>query len=239
MRYRITCFFSISIVFVFLIFFSQKRNFKNETIKVNIDFKQKKGKFLDSQMVNKLLIQRKDTAFFLKEDMLDLKLVEDLLISNPMIASADIFRTPQGILNVKLEERKPIVRIINKHEEFYIDNFVYKVPLSNKYSARVPIFYGQADNNLKDLVNFVKLIKGDSFAKVEIIDLRNLNNNYILGLRSFPFKVVWGKNSKYKNKIKKLKYLYSYLENNKFLKIEKVNLKFDKQIVLDYEQNGK
>tara|TARA_B100001029_G_C14921799_1_gene372405 strand:- start:285 stop:851 length:567 start_codon:yes stop_codon:yes gene_type:complete len=188
-------------------------------------------------MVNKLLIQRKDTAFFLKEDMLDLKLVEDLLISNPMIASADIFRTPQGILNVKLEERKPIVRIINKHEEFYIDNFGYSVPLSNKYSARVPIFYGQVDNNLKDLLNFVKLIKMDSFAKVEIIDLRNLNNNYILGLRSFPFKVIWGKNSKYKNKIKKLKYLYSFLENNKFLKIEKVNLKFDKQIVLDYEQN--
>ena len=239
MRYRVTCFFLILIIFVFLIFFSQKRNFKKEILKVNIDFKQKKTKFLDSQMVNKLLIQRKDTAFFLKEDMLDLKLVEDLLISNPMIASADIFRTPQGILNVKLEERKPIVRIINKHEEFYIDNFGYSVPLSNKYSARVPIFYGQVDNNLKDLLNFVKLIKMDSFAKVEIIDLRNLNNNYILGLRSFPFKVIWGKNSKYKNKIKKLKYLYSFLENNKFLKIEKVNLKFDKQIVLDYEQNGK
>ena len=237
MRYRVTCFFLILIIFVFLIFFSQKRNFKKEILKVNIDFKQKKTKFLDSQMVNKLLIQRKDTAFFLKEDMLDLKLVEDLLISNPMIASADIFRTPQGILNVKLEERKPIVRIINKHEEFYIDNFGYSVPLSNKYSARVPIFYGQVDNNLKDLLNFVKLIKMDSFAKVEIIDLRNLNNNYILGLRSFPFKVIWGKNSKYKNKIKKLKYLYSFLENNKFLKIEKVNLKFDKQIVLDYEQN--
>ena len=37
-------------------------------------------------MVNKLLIQRNDTAFFIKEDMLDLKVVEDLLISNPMIA---------------------------------------------------------------------------------------------------------------------------------------------------------
>ena len=239
MRNRIIYFFLIFIIFVFLIIFSQKRNSKNKTLKINIDFKHEKGKFLDSQMVNKLLIQRKETTFLLKEDTLDLKLVEDLLISNPMVANADIFRTPQGVLNVKLEERKPIARIINDNEEFYIDNFGFRVPISKKYSARVPIFYGRADKNLKDLVNLIKLIKTDSLAKVEIIDLRNLKNSYVFGLRSFPFKIIWGKNSKNKQKIKKLKFLYDYLRNRDFLKIEKVNLSFDKQIVLDYGQNGK
>ena len=74
-------------------------------------------------MVNKLLIQRKDTTFYLKESMLDLKELEDLLLSNPMIAEANLFKTPQGVLNVKLEERKPIIRIINNDKEFYIDNY--------------------------------------------------------------------------------------------------------------------
>ena len=232
---RVIYFFSIFIVFISLIFLSQKRNTKNKNLKVKVNFRYDNGKFLDSQMVNKLLIQREDTTFFLKEDMLDLKEVEDLLISNPMIATADIFRTPQGILSVKLEERKPIVRVINNQEEFYLDNIGHRVPLSKKYSARVPIFYGKVDKNLMDLVNFIKLIKKDSFAKSEVIDLKSLNNNYVLGLRTFPFKIIWGKNSKYKNKIKKLKYLYNYLEKKDFLKIEKVNLSFDKQIVLDYE----
>jgi cell division protein FtsQ len=232
---RVIYFFSIFIVFISLIFLSQKRNTKNKNLKVKVNFRYDNGKFLDSQMVNKLLIQREDTTFFLKEDMLDLKEVEDLLISNPMIATADIFRTPQGILSVKLEERKPIVRVINNQEEFYLDNIGHRVPLSKKYSARVPIFYGKVDKNLMDLVNFIKLIKKDSFAKSEVIDLKSLNNNYVLGLRTFPFKIIWGKNSKYKNKIKKLKYLYYYLEKKDFLKIEKVNLSFDKQIVLDYE----
>ena len=235
MGYRIIYFFAILIVFISLIFLSQKRNTKNKNLKVKVNFRYDNGKFLDSQMVNKLLIQREDTTFFLKEDMLDLKEVEDLLISNPMIATADIFRTPQGILNVKLQERKPIVRVINDQEEFYLDNFGHRVPLSKKYSARVPIFYGKVEKNLMDLVNFIKLIKKDSFAKSEVIDLKSLNNNYVLGLRTFPFKIIWGKNSKYKNKIKKLKYLYNYLEKKDFLKIEKVNLSFDKQIVLDYE----
>ena len=239
MRNRIIYFFLTLIIFVFLIIFSQKRNSKNKTLKVSVNFKYGNGKFLDSQMVNKLLIQRQDTSFFLKEDMVDLNELEDLLISNPMIASADIFRTPQGILNVKLEERKPVIRIISNHEEFYIDNFGHKVPLSKKHSARVPIFYGQPGKNLMDLVKFIKLIKTDSLVKFEIIDLRNSNNGYVLGLRSFPFKVIWGKNSKYEQKIKKLKYLYSYLENKDFLKIDKVNLTFDRQIVLEYEQNGK
>ena len=79
----------------------------------------------------------------------------------------------------------------------------------------------------------------DSFAKAEIIDLKYLNKNYVLGLRSFPFKVIWGKNSKNKEKIKKLKFLYSYLDNKESKKLKEVNLIFNKQIVLNYEQNGK
>ena len=46
-----------------------------------------------------------------------------------------------------------------------------------------------------------------------------------------------GKNQKHEQKFKKLKYLYSYLENNDFFKIDKVNLTFDKQIVLEYGKN--
>ncbi len=237
MRYRLINFFSILIILVFLIILSQRRNSKNKMLNLKIDFKDKKGRFLDPQMVNKLLIQRNDSKFLLREDMVDLKIFEDLLTSNPMIASANIFRTPQGILNIKIEERKPIVRIINDREEFYLDNFGIKVPLSSNYSARVPIFYGQFENKLIELVNFVKLFSIDSFTKDEVIDFRNFKNTYIIGLRSFPFKVIWGNSSKYSQKVKKLKYLYSYLEGKDFLKIEKVNLTFDKQIVLDYGQN--
>ena len=102
MRYSVIYFFSILIIFVFLIFFSHKRNSKKEILRVNINFKDEKSKFLDSQMVNKLLIQRQDTTFYLKESMVDLKELEDLLLSNPMIAEANLFKTPQGILNVKL-----------------------------------------------------------------------------------------------------------------------------------------
>ena len=130
-------FFSILIIFVFLIFFSQKRNSKKEILRVNINFKDEKSKFLDSQMVNKLLIQRKDTTFYLKESMVDLKELEDLLLSNPMIAEANLFKTPQGILNVKLEERKPIIRIVNNDKEFYIDNSGHKVP----YLKSIPLEY--------------------------------------------------------------------------------------------------
>lgn len=238
MRYRTIYFLSILIISMFLIFFSQKRNNKIEKLKVNIDFVDKNANFFDSIMVNKLLIQSKDTKFYLNKDMVDLKVVEDLLKSNPMIASADIYKTPQGVLNIKLEERKPIIRIINSDEEYYLDNFGFRVPLSENYSPRVPIFYGRLDSDLMDLVNFTKVIKSDSFAGAEIIDLKNSNNNYILGIRSYPFKIIWGNNSKNKNKIKKLKYLFSYLDERDYLKIKKVNLSFDKQIVLEYGENG-
>ena len=237
MKYGKVYFFSILIFSVLIVIFSQKRNSRKKILKINIDFIDESPKFIDHQMVNKLLIQWNDTTYFLKEDMVDLKEVEDLLKSNPMIASAEVFRTPQGFLNIKLDEREPIIRIINNGENFYIDDFGYKVPLSKKYSARVPIFYGQVDKILMDLVDFTKKIKNDSLSKLEIIDFKNSNNKYVLGLRSFPFKVIWGKNQKHEHKLKKLKYLYSYLENKDFFKINKVNLTFDKQIVLEYGKN--
>jgi len=239
MKLRLIYFFGIMSLTIFLVYFSHKRNSQSGIIQINIDFNQNKTKFLDKNMVNKLLIQRNDTAFFLKEDTLDLKVTEDLLNANPMVASADIFRTPQGLLNVKINERKPIFRVINEQEEFYIDNFGKRVPLSKKYTARVPIFYGKIENNSVELVNFIKLILRDPFTKIEIIDFKQLNNSYILGLRSFPFKIIWGENSKYKEKLKKLKYLYMYLGKRDSLRINKVDLTFDKQIVLDYGQSGK
>ncbi len=239
MKFKIAYFFSILSILIFLLFFSQKRNTNKKKLKVDIDFKHENGKFLDSQMVNKLLIQSEDSTFYLEKDALDLNVLEDLLISNPMIANADVFRTPQGILKVKLEERSPVIRVINNHEQFYIDKYGYRVPLSKKYSARVPIFYGKLNSNLTDLINFIELIKIDSLTKFEIIDMRVINDNYVLGVRSFPFKILWGKNTKYRHKLKKLKYLYSYLGGLDSLKIQNVNLIFDKQIVLDYGQNGK
>ena len=46
-------------------------------LNVKVDFKNKRGRFLDSQMVNKLLIHRKDSSFLLTEDMVDLKIFEE------------------------------------------------------------------------------------------------------------------------------------------------------------------
>ena len=137
-----------------MIFFSQKRNSENKILKVNIDFKYKNGRFLDSQMVNKLLIQRKDTSFFLNKDMLDLRKVEDLLISNPMVARADIFRTPQGFLNVKLEERKPIARIINNNEEFYIET--YRIHKTKSIFVK-----GILDANIRERTTWNDAFEGD------------------------------------------------------------------------------
>ena len=49
-----------------------------------------------------------------------------------------------------------------------------------------------------------------------------------------------GKNSKNKGKIKKLKFLYSYLDNKESKKLKEVNPIFNKpDNSLNYEQNGK
>ena len=88
------------------------------------------------------------------------------------------------MLKVSIEEREPIARLFSTSgTSFYIDSMLFKLPLSDKYSAKVPVFTGFPSDKtilseldsiiLKQVKRLSMAIQKDSFhtAMIEQIDI--------------------------------------------------------------------
>lgn len=69
--------------------------------------------------------------------------LEHALENNTWISKAELYFDNQDVLHVTIEEREPIARIFTTAgNSFYIDSLGSSMPLSDKLSARVPVFTG-------------------------------------------------------------------------------------------------
>lgn len=114
----------------------------------------------------------------------NLKKLETELEKNVWIRSAELFFDNNEILKVMVQEREPIARVFSvTGATFYIDNDLTMLPLSDKFSARLPVFTGfpsdkkvlsKTDSSLLGDVRTISLaLQKDSFsmAMVEQVDI--------------------------------------------------------------------
>ncbi|MEJ7672206.1 MAG: hypothetical protein WKF59_05750 [Chitinophagaceae bacterium] len=71
----------------------------------------------------------------------NLAAIENMLEKNQWIKNAELFFDNNEMLRVDVVEREPVARIFTTTgSSFYLDTDLTKLPLSNKSSARVPVF---------------------------------------------------------------------------------------------------
>lgn len=115
----------------------------------------------------------------------NLQQMEAALKKNVWIKEAQLFFDNNEVLKVLVTEREPVARVfVNGGGSFYVDSSGSKLPLSEKFSARVPVFTGfpsdkmvlsKADSLLLlDVKNLGMLIAKDSFCRalIEQIDIQ-------------------------------------------------------------------
>ena len=201
------------------------------TSELVVNFKGKGARFLDVEIVNKLLIQSNDSLFFQQKDMVALNKVEQQFLDHPVVKSAELFTVPEGKLHIEIEERLPIVRI-QADNNFYLDEVGKVMPLSDRFTAKVPLFYGELkEENMQALVQLISKLSSDAFLAAEVIDFQWQNSAFVLGLRSYPFEVVWGEDIAFEHKVEKLKRFCAFTLENKDKKFNRINLTYDKQVV--------
>jgi cell division protein FtsQ len=100
--------------------------------------------FLDKKDVQQLLM--KTTKSSIKGQpvaLFDLSQLEKTLENNAWINDAELYFDNKDVLHVKITEKEPVARIFTSAgSSFYIDSAGEKMPLSDKLSARVPVFTG-------------------------------------------------------------------------------------------------
>ncbi|MBK8493794.1 MAG: hypothetical protein IPL50_01450 [Chitinophagaceae bacterium] len=114
----------------------------------------------------------------------NLKHLEDQLDKDVWIKSAELFFDNNDILQVIVQEREPVARVFaGSGETFYIDDELAMLPLSEKFSARLPVFTnfpsgkkilsGTDSSLLMDIKTISLAIQKDSFcmAMIEQVDI--------------------------------------------------------------------
>ena len=114
----------------------------------------------------------------------NLRTMERELQKNVWIKTAELFFDNNEVLQVVVHEREPVARVFtNGGRSFYIDRDDAMLPLSEKFSARLPVFtnfpsdqivLSKADSNLlKDIKAISLEIQKDSFrmAMIEQVDI--------------------------------------------------------------------
>ena len=106
--------------------------------------------FIDEKDVQQLLM--KATGGNIKGQpvgSLDLYQLEQMLEHNTWINDAELYFDNQDVLHVTVTEKEPVARIFTvAGNSFYIDSLGKKMPLSDKLSARVPVFTGFPEKKL-------------------------------------------------------------------------------------------
>ncbi len=115
----------------------------------------------------------------------NLKQMEEALQKNVWIKHAQLFFDNIEVLHVNISERVPVVRVFAAGgSTFYLDSSAAKLPLSDKFSARLPVFTGFPSDKiilskidstlLRDIKNLGMAIAKDSFcmAMIEQVDIK-------------------------------------------------------------------
>lgn len=91
--------------------------------------------------------------------------LEKLVSQDPWVQQADLFFDNQQRLNIKVTQREPVARVFTvTGNSFYLDANRERIPVSERYTARVPVFTGFP-------TDAVQLQKNDSLLTASIVDL--------------------------------------------------------------------
>jgi len=229
----------LAAVIVFLYGFAAHRNSLKESKEIKVIFENGDNLFVSYETVNKLLIQNLEANKYQSKENLNLNNLEQFLRNNEMIENAEIFLTISGELGAIITQRTPVLRVANETETYYYDKLGIKMPLSDNYSARVPITSDIISGHGEiDIIRLSNIIKNDEFLRKQIIGIDQMpnskNNQFELKTRVGDQKIIFGDLSRMEEKIAKLKVFYQKMMLDSTIKDYKtINLKFHNQIVCE------
>jgi cell division protein FtsQ len=174
----------------------------------------------------------------------DLRRMENQLKNNVWVKDAELFFDNSRILQVRIQERVPVARLFTvTGNSFYIDSSGERLPLSDKFSARLPVFTGfpserdklnGADSLLvRDIVNISDYVVHDEFwmAQVSQIDIQadhTFDMIPVVGNHIIQF----GDGTDYDKKFKRLLLFYQQVLSKTGMDVyEKLNVRFAKQVI--------
>lgn len=219
---------------IFLFSFTSKRNEARKLTKSVVVFEGDNALFLKRETVNKLLIENKWSASSIQKDKLDLNKLEKILDSNDMIEKSEVFVSIDGVLKAVVKQKTPVARVLNGNGSFYIDYEGGIMPLSDNYTARVPLVSGAINKkNNEKITRIFRMIFDDDFLKKNIIGIQIMPNGSLKMLnRNFNYQIDFGNTENVEVKFNNYKaFFQKAVLDSSLYKYKKIDLRFTQQVV--------
>lgn len=176
-------------------------------------------------------------------ETINLKALEETLEKDKWIANAELFIDNKQVLQVMVEEKTPVARIFTRTgSSFYIDSACRKLPLSEKLSARIPMFTSFPSGRVKlsrpdsELLASVKelamFIQADDFWKAQVAQIDITPDGFDMIPTVGNHIVKLGKYGDWHRKFDRLFSFYKQVWTKVgFERYEKVDVQFNGQVV--------
>ena len=179
-------------------------------------------------------------SFISREDVrsLDLDRIEQVLESKSAINRTEAFVTKDGMLNITITQRRPVVRFQGAHGGYYADAEGRSFALQKSYASYVPVVDGKIPA-ITDTVGIVRttqvvnFLENDALWKGKFVQIRiDDKGDIILIPREGNERFIIGQPCKIEEKARKMEWYYTHIIPEKGGGHYKtVDLRFDGQIV--------
>ena len=151
-----------------------------------------------------------------------------------MIEKSEVFVSVDGVLKAIVKQKTPIVRVIDGEDSFYIDYQGGKMPLSDNFTARVPLVSGEINEKNADKLNeLFRFIFDDDFLRKNIVGIQIFSNGSLKMMnRNFDYEIEFGKTINVEKKFNNYKaFFQKAVLDSSLYHYKKINLKFTQQVV--------
>lgn len=140
--------------------------------------------FIDREEVDHIIGINSNNLVGRRLENINLHALENKLKANPFVEKASVYADMDGVIEVEISQRQPMMRIMNRFDQdYYIDQHGLKIPLSNNFTAKVLVANGYIDelfanrvdslrtNVAKDLFKTADYIRKDSLWSAQIAQI--------------------------------------------------------------------
>ena len=220
----------ITVLLFFLLSFTLKNEHKNER-KINlIEFDMSMERFVTKEEILTSCFNWQDDN---QIQNLDVAKIEENIRQIPQINDVNVYLNHDGNIDIKLNERVPILRIYDGESSYYLDENCKIMPLSKLFTARKLIVSGDLKNfTIDEVCKLYSIIESNDFFKNLITQISLKKNNIVLITRIRNLEINIGDLDFLETKFNNLMSFY-----NKIVKFKgwdyyyEVNLKYCNQII--------
>ena len=161
--------------------------------------------------------------------------IEKAVLSNEMVANAEVYKTPSGIIKLEIEQKMPILRVMGVKGNYYVDHRGKIMPISLRYVANVPIATGYVEKEFakSDLYKFALFLQENDFWNDQIEQIYvHPDKEVELIPRVGNHRILLGTFDHFEEKLANLRLFYEQaIPKMGWEKYSIINLKYRNQIV--------